>query len=60
MLWRFRKPIKVDFARRRDPHALEPSANKEATIKGEPNDMKEQITVTLDGHLEFIYPHLNE
>ncbi len=38
MLWRFRKPIKVDFARRRDPHALEPSANKEATIKGEPND----------------------
>ncbi len=38
MLWRFRKPIRADLARRRDTHALEPSANKEPTTKGEPND----------------------
>jgi hypothetical protein len=38
MLRRLKKPITADLARRRDPHALEPSANREPAIQGEPNE----------------------
>jgi hypothetical protein len=38
MLWWFKKPISVDLARRRDPHALEPNANMEPANQGEPNE----------------------
>jgi hypothetical protein len=37
-LRRFEKPIKADLACRRDPHALEPGANKGPIIQGEPNE----------------------
>ncbi len=29
---------RIDLAHRRDPHALEPSANREPLIQGEPNE----------------------
>ncbi len=38
VLRQFGKPIRVDLARRRDPHALEPSANMELAVQGEPNE----------------------
>jgi hypothetical protein len=38
MLQWFGKPIRVDLTRRKDPHALEPIANKETMIQGEPNE----------------------
>jgi len=38
MLPRFIKPIRADLACRRDPHALEPSANRELAIQDEPNE----------------------
>jgi hypothetical protein len=34
----FGKPIKANLARSRDPHALEPNANKDPLIQGEPNE----------------------
>ncbi len=38
VLWWLGKPIKADLTRRRDPHALELSANREPMIQGEPNE----------------------
>jgi len=38
VLQQFEKPIKANLARSRDPHALEPNANREPAIQGEPNE----------------------
>ncbi len=38
VLRQFEKPIRANLARKRDPHALEPSANRELMIQGEANE----------------------
>ncbi len=38
MLRQFEKLVRADLACRRDPHALEPSGNREPMIQGEPNE----------------------
>jgi len=38
VLRQFRKPIRADLARKKDPHALEPNANRDLAIQGEPNE----------------------
>lgn len=38
LLRRFKNLVRADLARKGDPHALQPGANREAGVQGEPDE----------------------
>jgi hypothetical protein len=38
MLWRFKNFVEANFACRGDPHTLQPGADREPTVQGEPDE----------------------